>query len=80
MVKLYEYHGYNSLFYKLHVAIDNPVDGHGARADAVARYLDHVREESGEREMQEHWRRIWTATWRSRSSAAATGSTSSPTR
>ena len=60
MVKLYRYHGYNSLFYDLHVAIDNPVNGHGARArDAVARYLDHVREESGEREMQEHWRRIW---------------------
>jgi L-Lysine epsilon oxidase N-terminal/L-lysine epsilon oxidase C-terminal domain/Iron-containing redox enzyme len=60
MVKLYEYHGYNPLFYKLHVAIDNPVNGHGAKArDAVARYLDHVREESGEREMQEHWRRVW---------------------
>ncbi|MGH4014155.1 MAG: LodA/GoxA family CTQ-dependent oxidase [Pseudonocardiaceae bacterium] len=60
MVKLYEYHGYNPLFYKLHVAIDNPVYGHGARArDAVARYLDQVREESGEREMQEHWRRVW---------------------
>jgi L-Lysine epsilon oxidase N-terminal/L-lysine epsilon oxidase C-terminal domain/Iron-containing redox enzyme len=61
MVKLYEYHGHNPLFYKLHVAIDNPVDGHGARArEAVAHYLDHVREESGEAEMQEHWRRIWT--------------------
>ncbi len=60
MVKLYEYHGYNPLFYKLHVAIDNPVNGHGAKArDAVTRYLDHVREESGEREMQEHWRRVW---------------------
>ena len=60
MVKLYDYHGYNSLFYRLHVAIDNPVNGHGAKArDAVIRYLDHVREESGEREMQEHWRRVW---------------------
>jgi hypothetical protein len=61
MVKLYDYHGYNSLFYRLHVAIDNPVNGHGARArEAVIRYLDHVRAESGETEMQEHWRRIWT--------------------
>ncbi|MGF7212773.1 hypothetical protein GGE65_007408 [Skermanella aerolata] len=60
MVKLYDYHGFNSLFYRLHVAIDNPVNGHGAKArDAVSRYLDHVREESGEQEMQEHWRRIW---------------------
>jgi hypothetical protein len=60
IVKLYEYHGYNPLFYRLHVAIDNTVNGHGARArDAVIRYLDHIREESGEHEMQEHWRRIW---------------------
>jgi len=60
MVKLYDYHGYSPLFYRLHVAIDNPVNGHGARArDAVVRYLDHVRSESGDQEMQEHWRRIW---------------------
>jgi hypothetical protein len=60
MVKLYDYHGYSPLFYRLHVAIDNPVNGHGARArDAVIRYLDHVRAESGEEEMQEHWRRVW---------------------
>ncbi|MGW0808176.1 LodA/GoxA family CTQ-dependent oxidase [Nonomuraea sp. NPDC002799] len=60
MVKLYDYHGYDPLFYQLHVAIDNAVSGHGAKArDAVIRYLDHVREESGEREMQEHWRRVW---------------------
>lgn len=60
MVKLYEYHGYNSLFYRLHVAIDNPVNGHGARArEAVIRYLDHVREDGGESEVQAHWARIW---------------------
>lgn len=60
MVKLYNYHGYDSLFYRLHVAIDNPVNGHGARArDAVVDYLDHIRTESGEEEMQQHWRRIW---------------------
>lgn len=60
MVKLYEFHGYPSIFYRLHVAIDNPVNGHGARArDAVVRYLDHIRGESGEEEMQQHWKRIW---------------------
>lgn len=60
MVKLYEYYGYPSLFYRLHVAIDNPVNGHGARArDAVVRYLNDVRARGGEEEMQEHWRRIW---------------------
>lgn len=60
MVKLYNYHGYDSLFYRLHVAIDNAVNGHGARArDAVIAYLDHVRAESGDEEMQQHFRRIW---------------------
>lgn len=60
MVKLYDYYGYSSLFYRLHVAIDNPVNGHGARArDAVVRYLSDVRLKGGEAEMQEHWRRIW---------------------
>jgi hypothetical protein len=61
MVKLYEYYGYNPLFYRLHVAIDNPVNGHGAKArDAVTRYLDNIRSESGEPAMQEHFQRIWT--------------------
>ena len=60
MVKLYEYHGYNPLFYRLHVAIDNPVNGHGARArDAVMRYLDDVSTNAGPVAMQEHWERIW---------------------
>ena len=59
MVKLYDYYGYNSLFYRLHVAIDNPVNGHGARArDAVVRYLNDIRS-AGEEEMQEYWRRVW---------------------
>lgn len=60
MVKLYRHHGYNPLFYTLHVAIDNPVLGHGARArDAVVRYLNDVRARAGEAQMQEHWQRIW---------------------
>jgi hypothetical protein len=60
MVKLYTYHGYNPLFYRLHVAIDNPVNGHGARArDAVMRYLDDVSQSAGPVAMQEHWRRVW---------------------
>lgn len=60
MVDLYEYYGYSSLFYKLHVAIDNTVDGHGAYAKRIVEiYLDEVREESGESGVQEHWERIW---------------------
>ena len=60
IVKLYRYFGYPSLFYDLHVAIDNPVNGHGARArDAVLRYLIDVRVKGGEQEMQKHWRRVW---------------------
>ena len=61
MVKLYEYYGFNPLFYRLHVAIDNPINGHGAKArDAVARYLDNIKAESGEAAMQAEFRRIWT--------------------
>src|SRR5262249_10330126 len=49
MVKLYEYYGYNPLFYRLHVAIDNPANGHGAkrpgRGEGVAR--QHPAEERG---------------------------------
>jgi hypothetical protein len=60
MVKLYEYYGYNPLFYRLHVAIDNPVNGHGGKArDAVARYLDNIRSDTGESAMQDHFKRIW---------------------
>lgn len=60
MVKLYTDHGYNPLFYRLHVAIDNPVNGHGARArDAVTRYLDDVSQNAGPEAMQQHWRRVW---------------------
>lgn len=61
MVELYDYYGYSSLFYKLHVAIDNTVDGHGAMAKTIVKlYLDDIREESGERGVREHWLRIWT--------------------
>lgn len=61
MVDLYEYYGYSSLFYKLHVAIDNTVDGHGAMAKKIVEiYLDEVREDAGEEGVQEHWERIWT--------------------
>ena len=61
MVDLYEYFGYPSLFYKLHVAIDNTVDGHGAYAKRIVQlYLDGIRKESGETGVQRHWERIWT--------------------
>ncbi|NRA14933.1 MAG: iron-containing redox enzyme family protein [Oceanospirillaceae bacterium] len=60
MVSLYEYYGFSSLFYKLHVAIDNAVDGHGAMAKRIVElYLDEVRNESGEVGVQDHWERIW---------------------
>jgi hypothetical protein len=49
-------------FYRMHVGIDNAANGHGAKArEAVERYLDKVREETGsEEEVQHQWRRIWT--------------------
>lgn len=59
-VKLYDYLGIDSQFYRMHVGIDNATEGHGAKARrAVEVYLDGVRRESGEDEVQSHWKRIW---------------------
>ena len=58
--------GMNPLFYKLHIAIDNISEGHGALAkEAVKLYLSDKREEGGEAAVQEHWKRIWNGyvTW-----------------
>jgi hypothetical protein len=60
-VKRYDYHGFNSQFWRMHVGIDNAVDGHGAKArEATALYLDNVLKESGLEAMQREWKRIWT--------------------
>jgi hypothetical protein len=60
-IKLFEAFGLNAQFYRMHVGIDNAVDGHGAKVRrAVEIYLDQVRAESGEEEMQAQWKRIWT--------------------
>jgi hypothetical protein len=60
IIKLYKKFGLNPQFYEMHVGIDNAATGHGAKAkEAVKLYLDRVREESGEQEVQEQWRRIW---------------------
>lgn len=60
MVKILERRDINPQFYSLHVAIDNVSSGHGAIAkQTVARYLDGIRQSSGEREVQEQWKRIW---------------------
>lgn len=59
-VQLLEHYGYPPLFYSLHVAIDNAVEGHGAKAkEAVHLYLDNIYKKSGEKGVQEHWQRIW---------------------
>lgn len=51
--------GMNPLFYRLHVAIDNISEGHGALAkEAVKLYLEGKREEGGDTAVQEHWLRI----------------------
>ncbi|MBD2383912.1 iron-containing redox enzyme family protein [Cylindrospermum sp. FACHB-282] len=60
LVKILERRDINPQFFSLHVAIDNPSSGHGAIAkQAVERYLDEIRQSSGEKEVQEQWRRIW---------------------
>jgi hypothetical protein len=59
-VKRFDYLGIDSQFYRMHVGIDNATEGHGAKARrAVEIYLDSVRRESGEEEVQAHWKRIW---------------------
>src|SRR5262249_9821314 len=51
--------GMNPLFYRLHIAIDNISEGHGALAkEAVKLYLEGKREEGGDKAVQEHWLRI----------------------
>jgi hypothetical protein len=56
VVKLFEYHGIDPRFYRVHLAIDNVAEGHGAMATrAVRNYLDAF---EGEQQQQE-WRRIW---------------------
>ena len=60
-IKRYDYHGFDSQFWRMHVGIDNAVDGHGAKArNAVNLYLDNVLKESGSEAMQREWKRIWT--------------------
>jgi Iron-containing redox enzyme len=51
--------GMNPIFYRLHVAIDNISEGHGALAkEAVKLYLEGIREEGGDIAVQEHWLRV----------------------
>ncbi|MFI6107532.1 LodA/GoxA family CTQ-dependent oxidase [Streptomyces sp. NPDC051310] len=60
VVRLLDYHGISSQFYRMHIGIDNAAAGHGAKArDAVMLYLDKVHESGGDEAVQEHWRRIW---------------------
>ncbi|MGR9107263.1 MAG: iron-containing redox enzyme family protein [Gammaproteobacteria bacterium] len=55
-----EYWGIDSSIVRVHQAADNMAAGHSAIAmAAVGRYLDQIRFLSGEREMQDHWQRIW---------------------
>lgn len=59
-VKLFDYLGIDSQFYRMHVGIDNATEGHGAKARrAVESYLDSIRRESGEDAVQAYWKRIW---------------------
>jgi L-Lysine epsilon oxidase N-terminal/L-lysine epsilon oxidase C-terminal domain/Iron-containing redox enzyme len=59
-VKRLDYFGIDSMFYRMHVGIDNATHGHGFAAKrAVQLYLDSVLNESGPEAVQVHWRRIW---------------------
>ncbi|MBC2807002.1 iron-containing redox enzyme family protein [Rhizobium ruizarguesonis] len=59
-IRQLDYFGIDSQFYRMHVGIDNAMDGHDAKArDAVIAYLDRVLEDGGSTAQQEQWRRIW---------------------
>ena len=60
-VKRFDYRGINTQFWRMHVGIDNAVDGHGAKArQAVELYLDDVLKQSGSEAVAREWGRIWT--------------------
>ena len=59
-IRLMDYLGMDSKFWRMHVGIDNATDGHGAKAKrAVEIYLDKLAREGGDQMVQAHWRRIW---------------------
>lgn len=59
-IKLFDYLGIDSQFWRMHVGIDNAVGGHGYKARrAVELYLDRVLNESGPAAQQQEWKRIW---------------------
>ncbi|MFI9310689.1 LodA/GoxA family CTQ-dependent oxidase [Streptomyces triculaminicus] len=59
-VRLFDHHGINAQFYRMHIGIDNAVSGHGAKArDAVVQYLEEVYNSGGEEAVQQQWQRIW---------------------
>ena len=59
-IDLFNYYGVDPHFYVMHVGIDNAAAGHGAKAKQAAMlYLDQVREQGGEEEVQRQWKRIW---------------------
>lgn len=60
-ISLLNYYGFDPHYYIMHVGIDNPSNGHAARAvEAISIYLDTVRAEGGgEEAVQAQWLRIW---------------------
>lgn len=59
-IKRTEYLGLDAHFWQMHVGIDNPTHGHGAKAkEAVEIYLDRILKESGQAAVQSEWKRIW---------------------
>lgn len=60
-IQLFDYYNINTHFYSMHVGIDNAANGHGQRAkEAIEIYLDAVLSMSGEKAMEDTWKRIWT--------------------
>lgn len=60
-IALIEHYGFDARYWIMHVGIDNPVNGHAARAiRAILLYLDGIRSNAGgEEAVEAQWKRIW---------------------
>jgi L-lysine epsilon oxidase-like protein/heme oxygenase-like protein len=60
IVKAYQSRNIDPHFYRMHVAIDNISEGHGALVrEAIEIYLQARYKEGGDEVVQTYWRRIW---------------------
>ena len=80
-VALIEHYGFDAHYWIMHIGIDNPVNGHAARAiRAILLYLDNIRANAGgEEAVAAQWARIWDGYVAFEEPPASSGTPSSST-